>query len=433
MAELTGNPGGDHAQFPGRFVTQPGGGPMNLANPTPPGRHAFASAGTPTTGAPPGYTDTTSSQQEPRIPYLANVQTDRAGRVGLYQQGEFLFSMYQSVHKSHILQAKSLWDLNASLAKTHKNFQDIIAKANSPENALELAKDWQSATSTPRFAASVLDDENFFSHVECGSIQSLNRFEDVVDYVGVTLDPSANHVNKADDYSKASLVRNFVCNAEGRTKVPNIFRATKPGDKVGLIAKRFTNPMAFANEDSMTWADVVRAIQPIQVWPVLNTSGHAPLGGGIAQHGMHQGYFGAPGATFLNDRNPHGHRVDRRALARLPDAAMQFFHDERDPAKISNRYWEYRARLYQAPGSPGLSLDTRLVAMNGHYIHLGEVRAPVGKVPTVAQVAAAVAPCENRGPGPINAEWIQLLTACPIEIHTTAPPPSLYRSRFNLH
>jgi hypothetical protein len=422
MSAATSLPGGEHSTFPGRYVTVPGGGPLNVSRATPPGRGAYGAPGGVLRNPPIAYTDTTEDQLEPQIPYIVNVQADKGGRIAMCNQGDIMFGLYSGIHKSHVNQAKAMWDMNLTLRNSHQKWQKSIEHGTSVDAILDAANEDVKARKRTRFGCSVLDDSNFLTHTEGSNIYSLNRFCDTVDFLGITTDPSTNHVQMADDYHKSSLVRSFVCNAEGRTKLPNIFRATSPGQEVGLIVKKFMDPYAFNSEESMGWKQIVASTAPLEIWPVCNLGKRFPIAGRYDR--------GNP--SFRPDQDAFSRRTMENAFQRLPDAARESFWNERDPCKIDLRYLEYFVRAFRGTNQAAMQLDTSIQGMTGLYIPLGTVRSPVGKVPSTDQIAAAVSPRSDNRNVAVNSEWVQLMSYCPIEIHAHDYGTGLYRSRISL-
>lgn len=411
-------PGGEHSTFPGNYMTMDAGGPLQIAQGLPNVRST--SAGTMVPNLPPAnFTDTTDQQGEPHVPYIVSVQEDSGGRVSRYIDGEALFGLYSSTHKSYVNQAKSMWDLNFTLKKSHVKWIKKLENCTSVEQMLEVDVNDVKTSNKPRFGTDVLDGNNFLCAMSGTTINSLNRFLDVVDFLGITIDPSANHVSVADKYHKTSKVRTFVCNASGRTSMPNIFRATMPGQEVGFVVKKFTNPFAFSDESNMTWKQLLAATETLQVWPVCNGPKRLPLCGSVASD--------AP--TLRADMDTYARQAAFSQFQRLPDGAQEFDWWERDPQKISLRYMDYEMRVHRPDNRSALVLDPCLVAKTGLYIPLGTIRSSTGQIPSVEQITAAVSPTLDTQEHALNSDWTLLKSYCQIEVSLNQNLPSLIRGR----
>lgn len=392
--------------------------------------------GAPFPGRPPmtEMTATTDSQMEPYVPYRVDVILDKQNLINHVNDGNFFFGFDSQLHKSSVNKAMPLWQLNESFMSSHIRHYKQLRTKGTVEEILSNTRDsftrknpYSVKKPRPEYPTSVLDSSNAF-HLSRGNvIETLNEFLNVIDYLGVSSAPLNSKLNRANKYSTLSKVKNMTFNAEGRTKVPNIFRATRQGEEVGFVVKKFTNPHAFINDEDMSFAQICDHKAPLQIWPVTNGYKTFPTSGLFSKYRYTDGPMGAE--RFLNQNtNTMSGKQNRNYVFpdALPDGMRESKWDERDPQKIDLRYCDYICNVYKEPNSPDLKMDGSLVCKTGYYIPVGKVRASVPHVPSVEEVAKAVCPSPTSD---ISFDYSRLLSDYPVEIHITHPDMNLYRSR----
>lgn len=384
---------GEHSTFPG-FYNVSGNTtsfPLNtpwVQQPVFTGKNAFG------TVPPLNKTDTTGSQLEPYAPSIFPIIADSQERVMSIQSGDIIFNLHPKEYKTGIHMGKSLWDLNYSLCATHAQWQDAMKVYNDPVNLLHRA-----------MAGRKRKGIDFLEQLEQKNIQSLERFNRDIYYVGVTTDPGMSHVNKADTLSKTSGVRTLVINHKGRVMMPNIWGGNlEMGTSVGLIVKKFTDPTIFMKDD-LSWPEIIENLSPIEVWPIVGLDGPG---------GLHGGEY----KSFLVDHDTNVSN-NKSLISRLPGAMRGINYAERDPWKVDCSYFDYEIeKIDNEDGTQ--SFNGKLVQKAGMYIHIGRVYKSVPSSPSLAEIRSAVNPY-GQDRGALATEWIRLLSDYQIEVFVDQP------------
>jgi hypothetical protein len=336
------------------------------------------------------YTSTTDAQRAPSAPFKVNVRMDQEGRVDDYNQGEILFGVYAfgSRRDHNISRAMSLWDLNYMLRRSHEHWVREFEHCTSVEDAIDRMRELL-CREEYRFKVECSANVNksfgdFLDMLELNNTVRIETFLKEFPYIGVTLDPNGTRLVDANYLSRTSGVKMFMCEAEGRAKVPNIWRAALPGTEVGFVVTKFTNPHALADDVNMGWRSILNALQPIQVWPVSNFGRRYPTLG-----------------MYSNCQAPS------RGVVPLPDGASEFVWNERDPTKIQAVHWDYRMSVSRPDDHSAMEVNSWLEQRPSYYFPIGTVDTAVPGQPSVEEVCNAVSP--HDGMFKLNTGWTRLM------------------------
>lgn len=399
---------GPHSSLDAQYTTKDVGSPSTVVAPAPP--PAYPGYGSyPMGSVRMQYTNTSDAQRIPSAPFKVLATVDYGKRLERYGYGEILFGVnsFGVRTQNGVQRVKSLWDLNRSLRESHELWVSEFEDCRSVAEAKKKMRDCLTKEDYRYKAESVsnkeLGDHDFLELLELSNVTRLDSFLREYLFLGVTIDPKANELSRANALTGQSGVAVFVCEAEGRVTMPNIFRAELPGTEVGLIVTKFNNPHVLGNDANMSWRDILRALQPFQVWPVSNFKGRFP----------NSGHY-----TGVNYRLPGGG-------APLPSGVGQYNWDNRDPATMQCMYCEYTMSVDGAEIYPDMSFRP------AYYFSIGTVEQPVPNVPSVAEITEAVAPA-SMVTTDMNRQWIKLATTSPIVVHARAPSLEMMRRPYDM-
>jgi len=409
MAFLT-NAGGPFSTLEAQYTSQGGGTPQTgTAMPAAPAYGGFKSGGflnPPRTQ----YTSTSDAQRIPSAPFKVLAAMDSERRVDKYSQGEILFGAHAfgTRGSNGVQRILSLWDLNLSLRRSHEHWVNLFENCNSAEDAKRvmmscLAQEqyrYKAESTSNKYKS----DSDFLELLELNNTARMDTFLREYPFIGVTIDPRGTEVSRANLLADTSGVKVFVCDAEGRVKMPNIFRAVMPGTEVGLLVTKFNNPHVLGNDVNMSWRDILNNLKPFQVWPVSNYNTRFPSAGCYAGESRRTN-----GAAFP-----------------LPVSAGEYKWDERDPQKIQAMYCEYSMALVQGDGHAPAVIYPSMDFRPAYYFSIGVVEQAVAKVPSVADVTDAVSPTTTDMYS-INSAWTRLMTNAPITVHARSPSFDMLR------
>lgn len=339
-------------------------------------------------------TDTTSVQLEPRIVSNFPAITARQERVGQYNTGEFLFNINPWENQDGLHVTKSLWDFNFCQKRKHEAWKVRMKKLSDPAAFLE-----QSQTSNKRSrSGNLLDD------LDQKKIHSMKHFTNQVFYAGISEDPAVGHIHGSDAGSKDSSVRIFVLKQKGRQVVPNIWGNVTCGDRVGLLVKKFTNPMPFL-QDNLTTESIIENMCPLEIWPVVGMGGPGALHGGEFK------------SSVVDVNIPSNHK--NSLMWRLPSEGRSIKYAERDPMNVDASYFDYEVTSTDMRDGQ-LKLNGTLKIKSALYIHIGRVHKPYGEAPSLQQICSAVQPYGSHLPD-IGDHYTQLLSNYPLEVFVESP------------
>lgn len=348
------------------------------------------------------FTSTTDAQNAPSAPFQVRVKREEDKYSELYNQGDILWGVYSfsaTRDKNDVIRARSLWHLNMDLDYGHREWVKTFENCTSVEDCEDVMK-WYLKRDDFRFKVDNTDnsdvsDMDFFELLELSNTTRIGKFLKQYPYIGPTIDPNGTSITEGNLMANTTGVKLFLCEAEGRVKMPNIFRATMPGTEVGFMITKFTNPHALAADSDSDWRTILHALAPIQVWPVANFNRRFPT------CGMYNGGCGQGGPIPL------------------PPCVGESSWNERDPTKIQQCHWDYHASAWRPNAHSSKVLDTKLVMRTSYYMAIGTVDTTVPGKPSVEEVCAAVAPKLTRYDP--NTAWNRLMDKYPITVHCRTP------------